>query len=125
MLALWWGCQAVQAIVEKLMEVSPNSLVLCISARSEMVMSKRHPHTPVPLLKVLHTVREECWHFMQSVVRAIVSTGHKHVAPFVSRNVQTVGFLGFGQCFPGRLLRKGEGSSSRLSSFPLSPNPRF
>lgn len=51
------------AIVEKLMEVSSNSLVLCISARSEIVMSKRHPHTPVPLLKVLHTVREERWQF--------------------------------------------------------------
>lgn len=47
------------AIVEKLMEVSSNSSVLCIAARSEIVMSKRHPHTPVPLLKVLHTVWEE------------------------------------------------------------------
>lgn len=57
------GLSVSAAIVEKLMEVSSNSSVLCISARSEMIMSKRHPHTPVPLLKVLHTVREECWQF--------------------------------------------------------------
>lgn len=57
------GLSGSAAIVEKLMEVSPNSSVLCISARSEIVMSKRHPHTPVPLLKVLHTVQEECWQF--------------------------------------------------------------
>ncbi|CAO2613200.1 Traf2 and NCK-interacting protein kinase [Lemmus lemmus] len=55
------GLSVSAAIVEKLMEVSPNSSVLCMSARSKIVMSKQDPHTPVPLLKVLHTlVMEFC-----------------------------------------------------------------
>lgn len=105
----WWFCRSVQPLWRSLWRYHP-AVWFCVYLPEVRLLCPRDILTPLFLCWKCYTqYGRNADNFTQSVVRATVPTGQKQGAPFVSRNVQTVGFLGFGQCFPDCLPRKGEG----------------